>query len=137
MGKILGLDYGKSKIGLALADEQLKIALPYKIIKNKGGNFLFQELKKICEEEDVKQIIVGEPSQLTDNNQQIIIEIKLFVKEAIKNLKIPIDFKDERMTTKMAKVLLKGSKIKDDDSVAAMIILQDYLDQKTIEVELR
>ncbi|PKL71984.1 Holliday junction resolvase RuvX, partial [Candidatus Kuenenbacteria bacterium HGW-Kuenenbacteria-1] len=112
MGKILGFDYGKSKIGLALADEQLKIALPYKTIKNKGEKNLFEELKKICKEEDVKQIIIGEPSQLTDNNQEIIMEIKLFAKKVNDFLKIPINFKDERMTTKMAKVLLKGSKIK-------------------------
>lgn len=45
MGKILGLDYGKSKIGLALADEQLKIALPYKTIKNKGV-FFISRIKK-------------------------------------------------------------------------------------------
>lgn len=57
------------------------------------------------------------------------MEIKFFAKEASNFLKIPINFKDERMTTKMAKDLLKGSKIKGDDSVAAMIILQDYLDQ--------
>ncbi|MBI4653080.1 Holliday junction resolvase RuvX [Candidatus Kuenenbacteria bacterium] len=148
MEKILGIDYGKSKIGLALADKQLKIAMPYKIIKNKGKKIVLQELKKICEQENVTQIVLGQPSQLTDNpeervyrvnNQQIIMEIKKFFKEAKKFLKIPIDFENERMTTKMAKTLLKGSKIKDDDSVAAMIILQDYLEiqeLRTINVHL-
>ncbi len=130
MGKILGIDYGKSKIGIALADEQLKIAVPFKIIKNQGRKIVLQELKKICEQENVKKIIIGEPSRLTNNNQQIIIEIEKFIKQAESFLKIPINFKDERMTTKMAKNLLKDSKIKDDDSVAAMIILQDYLDEK-------
>jgi putative Holliday junction resolvase len=130
MEKILGIDYGKSKIGLALSDRLLKIAMPYKIIKNQGIKIVIRELKKICEQENVTQIILGQPSQLTNNNQQIIMEIEKFFKETKKILKIPIDFESERMTTKIAKTLLKGSKIKDDDSVAAMIILQDFLDRK-------
>lgn len=130
MGKILGIDYGRSKIGLALADEQLKIAVPYKIIKNKGKKIVLQELEKICEEENVKQIIIGEPSRLTNNNKEIILEIEKFIKEIKTFLKIPIELEDERMTTKMAQALLKGTKIKNDDSVAAMIILQGYLDKK-------
>ncbi|MFH1838206.1 MAG: Holliday junction resolvase RuvX [Candidatus Kuenenbacteria bacterium] len=129
MGKILGIDYGKSKIGLALADKQLKIALPYKIIKNKGRKIVLQELEKICKEENVTQIIFGEPIQSTNDNETMI-EIKKFIKEAEKILKIPIELEDERMTTKMAKNLLQGSKTKDDDSVAAMIILQGYLDKE-------
>lgn len=129
MGKILGIDYGRGKIGLALADEQLKIATPYKIIKNSNKKNILRELKQICREEDIKQIIIGEPSRLTNNNQEMIIEIKKFIKEIKTFLKISIKLEDERMTTKMAKVLLKGTKTKNDDSVAAMIILQGYLDK--------
>jgi putative Holliday junction resolvase len=130
MEKILGIDYGKSKIGLALSDRLLKIAMPYKTIKNQGIKIVIRELKKICEQKNVTQIILGQPSQLTNNNQQIIMEIEKFFKETKNFLKIPIDFESERMTTKIAKTLLKESRIKDDDSVAAMIILQDYLDRK-------
>jgi len=130
MRKILGIDYGMSKIGLALADEQLKIAMPYKVIKNQGDKNFLQKLKKICEEECIEQIIIGEPSQLTDSNKGIIMEIKKITKKIKNFLNISIVFENERMTTKMAKTLLRGSKVKDDDSVAAMIILQDYLDRK-------
>ncbi len=130
MSGILAIDYGKSKIGLAFADEALKIAMPYAIIKNNGIKNVLEQLKKICEEKDVQQIVIGEPSRLTDSNKQLIEEIEMFAKKVKKFLDISVDFENERMTTKIAKSLLRTMRTnKDDDAVAAMIILQDYLDK--------
>ena len=119
-----------SKLGLAFADEVLKIATPYAIIKNSGAKNVLEQLKKICGEKDIQQIVIGEPSRLTDNNKQIIIEIEMFAERVEKILHIPVVFESERMTTKIAKSLLKITKInKDDDALAAWVILQDFLDK--------
>jgi putative Holliday junction resolvase len=122
--KILGIDYGFKYLGLAIADEQPKIAHPYKILENKGQDFVLAELKRLIEQEKISQIVVGRPiglaGQLTEQTQ-ITDQFIQFLKS---NLPIPIDGFDERFTSKMAD---------DDHAAAAAIILQDYLEKSKIK----
>lgn len=100
--KILGIDHGLKYLGLAIADEQLKIAHPYNILENKSQNFVLTELKRIIEQEGVIKIVVGRPiglsGQLTEQTQ-ITDQFIQFLKS---NLSTPIDGFDERFTSKMA-----------------------------------
>lgn len=125
--KYLGIDYGDSKVGLAIADSETRLALPYKIISGKDWQKLFIDLSDIIKAEGVESIIVGVP--IKAQNESASIQEKR-VRQFIESLKekfidteiIPYD---ERFSTQAAQKLGAGGK---DDDVAAMLTLQNYID---------
>jgi putative Holliday junction resolvase len=121
---ILSVDFGAKHIGLALADSELKIAMPFRILEFKNKNQLFVELQKIIKAEKVGQIIIGRPIGL---NGRITDQTKLtdnFVNSFKRQTEIPLSVFDEKMTSKLASKMLGGKK--ENHSIAAAIILQDY-----------
>ncbi len=138
---ILGIDYGVKKIGLAKSDHYNKIALPLEILINKSREELLFYLKNICTEYGVKKVVVGVPVSMQHsekktfgrqknlNNKQMQ-EVLRFVNWLKENIDLPVEIEDERLSTKMAQGLRKGIVKKGpDDAVAAMLILQSYLDR--------
>ena len=122
---ILSIDYGKKNVGLATADPNLKIALPEKDLKSKSKKFLFKQLKEIVKKKKIKKIVVGRPIGMSGRLTQQTKIIDKFIQELKKEIKLPIIRFDERLTSKMAmKLCLDKQK---SHSLAAMIILQDYL----------
>ncbi len=125
--RILSIDFGIKYVGLAVADSEIKIAMPFKILKVKNKNQLFGDLKEIIRAERVNKIVVGRPVGLRGN---ITNQTKLtddFVDSLKKQTKLPLSFFDEKMTSKLADKML-GGKSK-NHSIAATIILQDYLNK--------
>lgn len=126
----LGVDYGKSKIGLAIADEETRMAFAYDTIKNDGD--FFNKLKQIAKEKDVKMIVLG---VTWHQNDQAGEDEKIeFGNKLEKELGIAVMFQDEMFTTKMAQDNIKmhgGRNIAEgDDKEAARIILQSWLDRQ-------
>lgn len=134
LSRILAIDYGQKRVGLAVTDKLKLIATPLGTIHPK---FILDFLKKYISEENVECIVVGEPKQM-DNTKS---ESSKFVEPFIKLLKktfplIPIQRMDERFTSKMAFQTLvdAGLKKKDRqnkslvDSISATIILQSYME---------
>jgi len=126
--KLLAIDYGEKKVGLAMADTETRIATPYKILTNDKD--LLVKLKDICLKEEIGKIVVGVPLTLKSaSSKQTNIVLK-FIDKLRKATYIDIVEQDERMSSAYAKSLLKEMKVKHlDDDVAAMIILQSYLDE--------
>lgn len=122
---ILAIDYGEKRIGLAIADEENKIPLPFKILENKNQEFVLSELKKIILEKEIRQFVVGLPLSLSGKEGCKAEEVKEFIKK-LQNLRIPIKTIDERFSSRLADVL-GGEKSKNRDIGAAMVILEDYL----------
>lgn len=123
---LLGLDYGEKNIGLAVADENSKMALPYKVLINKGEDFVLQELSKIISEEKISKIIIGLPLSLSGEESKKTIETREFSVFLAKNLNVPVEMRDERLSSRMADTLAQGAK-NSRDIGAAMVILEDYL----------
>ncbi|MFA6159671.1 MAG: RuvX/YqgF family protein [Parcubacteria group bacterium] len=126
---ILGIDYGKSKVGLALADSETRIAFVYTTLPN-DKNFL-DNLVKIIEKESVGKIIIGIPTYVNSEN----IEIEKLKTDILRVLpEISIEYHNEMFSTKIAQANLveKGMKNvgKFDDSESAKIILQSWLDKE-------
>lgn len=126
---ILGIDYGTSDVGLALADTETRIAFAYKTIKN-NKNFL-QNLAEIVAEKNVEKAIIGIPSHV--NRKEVEYPGEKLGAIIEKELKISVNYQDEMFTTKIAQANLiekgvKGIK-KHDDEEAARIILQEWLDR--------
>lgn len=125
--QLLAVDYGEAKIGLAISDEAGKIALPYKILENQGFNFVLSCLQEICHEEGIGKIIVGRPIGMKGQETVQTKKTDEFIKKLQNNLKVPIEPEDERLTSKAAEVLSGRG----DHAVAAMIILQDWIERNT------
>lgn len=125
--KLLGLDYGDKYIGLAIADSETKLASPLKIIANE-----IEDLKKIIAEEQIEKIIVGLPVGMVGKTSEQLIKTKEFIELLKNNFDILIETEDERFSTAAANTLIKEQKKKGEreDAVAAMLILQSYLDRK-------
>lgn len=125
---ILGVDFGLSKIGLAIADSETKMAFALDVLKN-DEEFL-AKLKEIVDERDVKMIIIGMTSHEKDPDS---VKMKNQFAELLQQeLKLEVFFQEEMFTTKMAhaNIKLHGTKniSQTDDKEAARIILQEWLD---------
>lgn len=125
----LGIDYGKSKIGLAVADSEIRIAFAYSTIDN-NKNFL-DVLGKIIEIENIDQIIIGKLDNAGTGKKAF--EAEEIGEKLKEEFKIPVDYQEEMFSTKMAENNLKergAKKIKKlDNQEAARIILQSWLDK--------
>jgi putative holliday junction resolvase len=118
----LGIDYGESKIGLAKASEEIRLALPFKIIFNTKN--LIEDLEKIILEESITRIIVGYPITLKGEVGNAAKLVDDFIQK-ISVFSLPIERQDERFSTKSSFTYSKKEK---EDSSAATLILQTYLD---------
>lgn len=127
----LGLDFGRAKIGLALADGETRMAFALETLKNDRQ---FQEkLRKIITEKNISKIIIGKTKH--DKDLKSSEEKLKFGKQLEEKLGITVEFFEEMFTTKMAHENIKmrgGKNISQlDDQEAARIILQSWLDSQT------
>ena len=124
----LGIDFGKAKVGLALADEETKIAFTYDIYKNDSE--LFRKLISLIEEKNINKIVIGIPLHI--NNEKARLEIEKLGEMLEKKSNAKVFYQNEMFTTKMAQANLieRGDKEvgKEDDKESARIILQEWLD---------
>lgn len=143
--RFLGIDYGSKKIGLATAEEELKIAVPRPAFYYKNKEELFSYLKKFIEEEQINQVIVGLPLSLSFQETQISHEVRGFVDNLKKIIFVPVDLENELLSTKEAEsqknVIFRKIKTRspkkqvDLDSQAAAIILDSYLKRTRINAD--
>ncbi|KKR08548.1 MAG: hypothetical protein UT32_C0001G0068 [Parcubacteria group bacterium GW2011_GWC2_39_14] len=126
----LGLDWGKSKLGVALGDDGIKISTPFKIIKFKTYSEAIQDLKKLILEEQAGRLVIGRPKNLA-GLEFVSNDFENFLTE-LKKLNLPISFEDERLSTKVAvkkNIERRNHRNQDDDDLAASEILQSYFDK--------
>lgn len=129
--RLLGIDYGERKIGIALGDTESRIASPWVIIENQGHGEVIKQIKLICEREGVDRVVLGIPKMLRDmsaENDQIR-SIRRFADDLRKE-NIPVDEENEMLSTAQAQQYMRETGYKgEDDDVAAAIMLQTYLDR--------
>ena len=135
--RYLGLDLGSKTLGMALSDASGLIASPYQVIRhNENYEQLLSEVKRVVEEKNVQEIVLGLPKNMNNTIGEKGNLSLLFKSQLEDLLKIPVHLQDERLTTVEAqKILLKQDASRKKrkqviDEVAATIILQSYLDRK-------
>ena len=126
MSKIIAIDFGKENIGLAISDPETNIAFPFRTLKNKPE--VYQQIKDICEAENVIQLVVGLPINLSGQKTKTTEVVFDFIEKLKKNLGIQIKTIDERWSTAEA-LKKKPKKAKNIDELSAQTILQSYLDK--------
>ncbi len=134
--KIIALDIGEKRIGVAVSDTLGMFAHPLQTITWKGYNRFVGELKEIIAEQEAAALVIGMPYTLKGTASKKTEEVKKLVGQLRESLSIEIVEEDERLTTKMAENALhavgkKPSRQRNKiDQIAAVYILQSYLDRK-------
>ena len=139
MGRILAIDYGRKRAGLAVTDPMKMIANGLETIHPKD---LLKYLEDYCTREDVESIVVGYPKQMDNTDSEAVEYIRPFVKKLRKQFpSIHVELEDERFTSKMAlDTMIQGGMKKKQrqnksnvDRISATIILQSYLERKNTQ----
>ena len=137
MGRILAIDYGRKRVGLAVTDPLQIIANALTTIHSKDiWNFIAEYLEK----EDVECIVVGYPKQMNNQASEAVRFINPFLKKLTKTYpNMEVKQVDERFTSKIAHQTMIDAGLKKKarqnkalvDTISATIILQSYLEQRT------
>jgi putative Holliday junction resolvase len=150
-GAILAIDYGRARMGLAIADAESRMAQPLSTLERINRNEDMRRLRELVREHGVKQIVVGLPLRLDGTRGEMAEEAERFAQRVGKQIGVPVEMVDERLTSWEAERLLEetqGRFIHDEkrapgrkpkkaqlkmtvDAVAAAVILKEYLDRVT------
>ncbi len=131
----LGLDIGDKRIGVALSDPGGVLASPLTIIERKDAELDIRAITDIVDQHQVGQIVVGFPRSMDGSIGKQAQKTKAFIQRLSGHTDVPIEFRDERLTTVSAKRLKRATGTRKTrkkaryDAMAAAIILQDYLDE--------
>ena len=131
MSRVLGVDYGTKRVGLAISDALGLIARPLAVVPRSSA---VEEVVNLVKEQDVGTIVVGLPTGLSGDEGTSASEARKLADELGLATGIDVVLRDERYTSRMAETTLVESGMKrrkrreSVDKVAAAIILQDFLD---------
>ena len=133
--RILGIDYGEKRIGLAISDPLGFTAQGLPTIERVNSEDYLQKLADVIKEKGVSRIIVGLPKSMNDTIGKKAEEVLEFVEILKSHLNLPVITIDERLTTVRAYKAMSGTKMslrkkqKRVDMISAQFILQSYLDK--------
>jgi putative Holliday junction resolvase len=132
-GRVLAIDLGSKRVGFAISDELRISVRPLPMLARTPWKRLCATLINLCEEFDVKMIVLGLPLRLDGSEGDAAIEIKRIARNLNLSLNLPIEFQDERYTSKDAETILLKNGMQAErvaehvDSESAAIILNDFL----------
>jgi putative holliday junction resolvase len=147
---ILAVDYGRARIGLALADSETRMAQPLSTMERINRSEDMRRLRELVREHSIRQIVMGLPLRLDGARGEMAEEVERFAQRLRKQIGVPVELVDERLTSWEAERLMEeiqGRFIRDEklasdkkskkapakmtvDAVAAAVILKEYLDRQ-------
>ena len=136
--RLLGIDPGKTNVGIAICDENKKVATPIKVIKKKKLVSLVDEINKIINDNHIKGIVIGNPINMDGSVGKSSKSALEFAKNLSKNIRIPIVLWDERLSSAGAFKITSflgdnvTNRVKNLDKNAAAFILQGAIDYLNI-----
>lgn len=136
MGRVLGIDYGEKRLGLAISDETHTIASGLEVYERSTPERDLQHLREVVERYEIEKIVLGLPLNMDGSLGPKAQEVLQFKQQLEEALKIPVEPVDERLTTQEAeRVLLEADLSRRRrrairDRLAAVLILQGYLDRQ-------
>lgn len=132
MSKVLGLDYGEKRIGMAISDDNKRMAIGVDVLENIDEATTIAYLKNFCKKEEIEKIVVGLPISLLGKTTQKSIEAQKFGIKLEDELSLKVEFQDERFTSKQIEKEMRGLRKNKRvvDREAARLILQSYLERQ-------
>jgi len=138
--KILGIDFGLKKVGLASADSEIKIAMPGDIIYYSEKKELIDKIKKIIIEKEISKVIIGLPLSFDFQETEMSGKVRKFGQSLAEEISLPIDFQNEMFSSKQVEGMefdlkrktktRKPKQFHDVDNQSATLILESYLAEK-------
>jgi len=139
--RILAIDYGRRRIGLAIADSEARLAEPLATLDRANRNEDMRRLRELVRQHGVKRILVGLPLRLDGTRGEIAEEAERFANRVRKQIGLPVELVDERLSSWEAERKMeeefgrkarsrsraKGEDKISVDSVAAVVILREFL----------
>lgn len=135
MSKILGIDYGRKRIGIAIADMQVRVAMPLRVVD--GRNDVTRDARSVADvamEEEAGEMVVGLPLNMDGSESEQTTITRRFAAELARLSKKPVHLQDERLSSFAADDVLDAAEVGRNkrrsliDRIAAQKILQAYLD---------
>jgi putative holliday junction resolvase len=136
--RVLAIDHGSKRMGIALSDETATIAQPLEFIPAEPFADFLARLKQLITEKQVDQILVGMPRNMDGSYGPAALKVQEFVAVLKETTAIPIKTWDERLTSAQANRMLIEADVRRDkrkqrvDAAAAAILLQSYLDSRSM-----
>ncbi|MBI4186718.1 MAG: Holliday junction resolvase RuvX [Chloroflexi bacterium] len=134
--RCLGLDVGDRRIGVAMSDPEGILASPFSIIDRTDEAADVEAISSIVRQREVGKVIVGLPRSMDGSLGHQAEKVQAFVRKLAERINVPLEFRDERLTTVSARRMMRESGARRDkekardDAAAAAVILQGYLDEK-------
>ncbi|MFB6291707.1 MAG: Holliday junction resolvase RuvX [Candidatus Bipolaricaulia bacterium] len=135
-GKVLGLDWGSKRIGIAISDGERTVALGRETYRRQGLEADVQYIKELASAEGVGMIVLGMPYHMDGGEGELVEAVEQFKDALEAETSIPVKTVDERLTSSEAeRVMLESDVSREDrkrhrDKLAATLILQRYLDKE-------
>ena len=136
--RILALDHGTVRIGVALSDELKMIAQPLEFIPTEPFAAFLVRLKELIREREVELLVIGMPRNMDGSYGEAAARVREFVTALREAVPLPLRLWDERLTTAQAQRFLREGNVRREDrrdkvdKTAAALLLQNYLDSLTM-----
>ncbi len=126
--KVLALDYGLARTGVAVSDPTGTVARPLGVVERAAGEAGLARVAKLARDENAERIVVGLPITLRGEAGEQAAETERFVAALRKRIDLPIDTFDERFTTRLAQNSQEAGSSAPEDALAAAHLLTTYLE---------
>lgn len=134
-GRLLGVDYGSKRIGLAVTDPDQLLATPWGVVERKNDRSAAREIARICGREQVAGLVVGEPRRLDGGRGEAADKARRFAERLARTAELPVTLVNEALTSVEAERRLERSgglpsaASGQVDAVAAQILLEEVLER--------
>ncbi len=136
MARILGIDYGRRRVGIAKSDETETIATGLETITYQQPTELLEKLAKIIREHEIASIVIGRPIALDGSARERAREVDEFAARLANQVNLPVDLYDERLSTIIAQQTIREQGKQPSrnkaliDKISAVVLLESYLERK-------
>ncbi len=135
-GRLLGIDYGAKRVGLAISDPEGRFALPLGVVARRDDRGAARRIAAIAEREGIAGLVLGEPRRLDGTRGEAAERAARFARRLEAATGLPVELVDESLTSVEAERRLRAAGVVPDaasgrvDAVAAQILLQEALDRR-------
>lgn len=135
--RVLGIDLGEKRVGLAISDPMGMIASPYDVWDGRDRDGLPGRIRRLVEERSIGTVVVGLPNRTDRLGGEKAEACEAFARVLRERLQVPVEMMDERLTTVIAHQAMCEGGVKEKkrrqsvDKIAAVIILQSWLDKQS------
>ena len=131
--KVLAIDFGEARIGLAISDPEGKLAMPFKTISRSSDHDAIHRIGEIVTQENVEHLVIGEPRNMNGTLGDAAMRVRSFTRKLLAQIPLPCDLVDETLTSVAAQERLRDAGVdlrrhpERIDAVAAQILLEQFL----------